>query len=109
MCKFLQWNIRSVFSNFEDLKLWVHDHKPKVVALQDTVKDFTFAGYHVYHKKLSDNSTPGGVALMVDNSLVSSEIDLLTDLEANAARVSVGNKTFTFCSLYLYTYTYTYT
>ena len=39
---------------------------------------------------------------MVENSLVSSEIDLLTDLEASAARVSVGKKTFTFCSLYLY-------
>ena len=102
MAKFLQWNIRSVYSNFEDLKLLVQDHKPKVIALQDTVKDFTFAGYHVYHRKLNNDSSPGGVALMVENSLVSSEIDLLTDLEASAARVSVGKKTFTFCSLYLY-------
>ena len=45
MAKFLQWNIRSVNSNYEDLKLLVHNHHPKVVALQDTVKDFTFSGY----------------------------------------------------------------
>ena len=102
MAKFLQWNIRSVNSNYEDLKLLVHNHHPKVVALQDTVKDFTFSGYHVYHKKLINDSSPGGVALMIENSLVSSEIDLLTDLEASAVRVSVGKKTFTFCSLYLY-------
>ena len=102
MVKFLQWNIRSVFSNFEDLKLLVHDHQPKVIALQDTVKDFSFAGYEVYHKKLINDSSPGGVALMIENSLVSSKIDLLTDLEASAVRVSVGKKTFTFCSLYLY-------
>ena len=102
MAKFLQWNIRSVNSNYEDLKLLVHNHHPKVVALQDTVKDFTFSGYHVYHKKLINDSSPGGVALMIENSLVSSEIDLLTDLEASAVRVSVSKKTFTFCSLYLY-------
>ena len=102
MAKFLQWNIRSVNSNYEDLKLLVHEHQPKVIALQDTVKNFSFAGYDIFFKKLANDCNPGGVALMIENSLVSSEINLLTELEANAARVSIGNKTFTFCSLYLY-------
>ena len=76
MAKFLQWNIRSVNSNYEDLKLLVHEHQPKVIALQDTVKNFSFAGYDIFFKKLANDCNPGGVALMIENSLVSSEINL---------------------------------
>ena len=76
------------------------DYQPKVIALQETLREnFTFAGFEISHKKV--NPSDRGVSLMVDSSLPSSVVPLLTDLEATAARVSVGTKVYTFCNLYL--------
>ena len=100
MAKFLQWNINGINSHYEDLKLLVHDHKPKIVALQETLQSsFSFAGYNIYHKK--ENANARGISLMIENCLVSSEVVLQTNLEAIAARVTVCKKAYTFCNLYL--------
>ena len=97
---FIHWNICGVGSHWEDLKLLIQEYHPKVVALQETLRDsFTLAGYEIFHKKV--NPCDRGVSLMVDSSLASSVVPLHTDLEATAARVSVGNKVYTFCNLYL--------
>ena len=100
MAKFLHWNIKGVNSNFEDLKILVNDHQPKIVSLQETLcNGFNLAGYKPLHKKIHPSDR--GVSLMVDNSIVSSPVVLQTDLEALATRVTVGKKTYTFCNLYL--------
>ena len=100
MSNFIHWNICGVRTHWEDLKVLVRDYQPKVVALQETLREnFTFAGYEISHKKV--NPCDRGVSLMVDSSLASSVVPLLTDLEATAARVSVGTKVYTFCNLYL--------
>ena len=100
MANFIHWNICGVGTHWEDLKVLVRDHQPKIVALQETLREnFTFAGYDISHKKV--NPCDRGVSLMVDSSLASSVVPLLTDLEATAARVSVGTKVYTFCNLYL--------
>ena len=97
---FIQWNIKSVNTHFEDLRTSIHEHKPKVVALQETLQNsFNFSGYHIYHKKETANAR--GIPLMIDNTLVSIEVDLQTNLEAVAARVTVCKKTYTFCNIYL--------
>ena len=81
---FIHWNICGVGSHWEDLKLLIKDYQPKVVALQETLRDnFTFAGYEISHKKV--NPSDRGVSLMVDSSLASSVVPLLTELEATAA------------------------
>ena len=100
MACFIHWNIKGVNSNFEDLKLLTNIYHPKILGLQETLCDkFTLSGYSILHKK--DNPGDRGVSLMVDNSIVSSEVVLQTDLEALATRATVGNKTYTFCNLYL--------
>ena len=100
MANFIHWNICGVGTHWEDLKVLVRDYQPKIVALQETLREnFTFAGYEISHKKV--NPCDRGVSLMVDSSLASSVVPLLTDLEATAARVSVGTKVYTFCNLYL--------
>ena len=100
MAKFLQWNINGVNTHYEDLKVLVQDHEPKIFALQETLRSsFSFAGYTIYHKR--ENTNARGVSLMIDDSLVSSEVVLQTNLEAIAARVTVCNKAYTFCNLYL--------
>ena len=46
--KFIHWNICGVGTHWEDLKLLIRDNQPKVVALQETLRDnFTFAGYEI--------------------------------------------------------------
>ena len=100
MAKFLHWNINGVNTHYEDLRLLVHNHKPKVVALQETLNSsFTLSGFNIYHKR--ENTNARGISLLIDNSLVSSDIVLQTNLEAIAARVTVCKKTYTFCNLYL--------
>ena len=89
MANFIHWNINGVGTHWEDLKVLVRDNQPKVIALQETLReDFTFAGYEISHKKV--NPCDRGVSLMVDSALASSVVPLLTDLEATAARVTVG-------------------
>ena len=100
MAKLLHWNINGVSSHWEDLKLLVNEHQPKIVSLQETqLGSFTFAGFDILHKKVHPSDR--GISLMVDSSIVSSEVVLQTDLEALAARVTVGKKTYTICNLYL--------
>ena len=95
MAKFLHWNINGVNTHYEDLKLLIHDHEPKIVALQETKQSsFSFAGYTLYHKKETANAR--GISLMIDDSLISSEVVLQTNLEAIAARVTVCKKAYTF-------------
>ena len=100
MTSFIHWNIKGVNSNFEDLKLLTNIYHPKILGLQETLCDtFTLAGYSILHKR--DNPGDRGVSLMIENSIVSSEVVLQTDLEALATRATVGKKTYTFCNLYL--------
>ena len=65
--RFLHWNIDGVISNLEDLKLLLNLHCPKVFALQETLlaedKNISFAGYHLYRRKLDKACSDRGVAL----------------------------------------------
>ena len=100
MAKILHWNINDVKTHNEDRKILVHNHKPKVAALQEILNSsFTLSGFNIYHKR--ENTNARGISLLIDNSLVSSDIVLQTNLEAIAARVTVCKKTYTFCNLYL--------
>lgn len=102
----LQWNIRGVSANYQELQLLSSSHKPLVVALQETLqreKPFTLNNYTT----LSEPAQPcekggltGGVGLLIHKSVLHSQVDLDTTLQAVAARVSL-HKTITICSLYL--------
>ena len=102
MAGILQWNIRGAYSNFEDLCLLNKQFGPRIVALQECLisnkKSFSLKGFTVFSR--FNDSPQGGVALLVDSFLLSSQLELDTNLQAVAVQVSCG-KTFTVCSLYL--------
>ena len=101
MSYFIHWNIYGVSSHWEDLKLLVKDYQPKVIALQETLREnFTFAGFEISHKKV--NPSDRGVSLMVDSSLPSSVVPLLTDLEATAEYLLAPKSILSAICIYLH-------
>ena len=75
-----------------------------VLALQETLQSdcskMSLSGYTVLHKSSGRDSTSGGVALLINQNVLCSPVDLHTDLQAVAARISFG-KTVTVCNIYL--------
>ena len=106
MTHIIQWNIRGVFANLEELQLLCHEHQPAVLALQETMlkpeKDFSLSGYNFVGKAVdqTEHGTSGGVGLLVEKSLLYSPVILDTSLQAVAVRVTL-HKTITICSVYL--------
>ena len=104
MACFLQWNIRGLQANYEELRLLTARYSPKVIALQETklIKDkkIQLKGYEDFYKYSPSGDPVWGVCLYVNKSCLHSPIDLDTPLQALATRVS-GETTLTVCNLYL--------
>ena len=60
----------------------------------------SLSGYTVLHRSSGRDSTSGGVALLINQNILSSAVDLDTNLPAVAARISF-RKTVTVCNIYL--------
>ena len=101
--KILQWNVRGFQANREEVLLLTRLYHPCVLALQETLQSdcskMSLSGYTVLHKSSGRDSTSGGVALFINQNVLCSSIDLHTDLQAVAARISFG-KTVTACNIY---------
>ena len=82
----LQWNIRGIRSNQEELSLLLHN-KPTVICLQETLmnpdKLIHLTGYSCLSCNLSR-----GTAMYIKTNCLYSPINLITPLEAVAARIS---------------------
>jgi len=102
----IQWNMRSMQSNKEELKFLLFDFNPACACLQETkVKpntDIQFKKLSACHcpENVTDGIVYGGVAILVNNSFAHKSITLNTHLQTVAVRVSC-HKTITVCSLYL--------
>ena len=101
---FLQWNLRGLRANCRDLEILTKQFTPSVIALQETLllpdKKYDLNNYTCISKPASAGLSKRGVSLFIQNSVLYHEIPLQCDLEAVAARVSLG-KAVTVCSLYL--------
>ena len=99
MADFIQWNIRGLRSNYEDLQVLIKDYNPTIISLQETLvgdnKKINIQNFSCYH-----TNTVRGNALCIRSNLLFSPVQLVTDIEALAVRISV-NKTITVCSIYL--------
>ena len=106
MAKLLQWNMRGLQANREDLTLLLSSVKPTIVALQETNigknHNINFRDYSFYNCPGTENNGihHGGSALIVDKTTPHNLIALRTNLQAIAVRVTVF-KTITVCSVYL--------
>ncbi|GFO14999.1 RNA-directed DNA polymerase from mobile element jockey [Plakobranchus ocellatus] len=97
----VQWNIRGLRSNFEELKLLLNRSQSAVVALQECRLGEGQVPPRGYTLLLPQGGSTGGeAALLIRNGTRFSEIDLKTGLHAAAATISL-EKTLTVCSLYL--------
>ena len=99
----VQWNIRGVKSNIEELKLLMLLNKSNVgiVALQDCKlgeEQFSLRGYTLH--VLKGDRPAGEAALLINQWVVHTELTLNSPIHATAATVTL-NKTFTICSIYL--------
>ena len=95
----VQWNIRGLRSNYEELKLLLNKTYTPIVALQDCKlgeEQLSPRGYAL----LKGNCPAGEAALLINQRVVHTELTLNSTLHAVAATVTL-NKTFTICSIYL--------
>ena len=104
MTDILQWNIRGLRANFEELRLLCNQYKHQIIAVQECQlrkdKIINLTGFSGLTKSSPGDNATGGVTLYINNSVLFSEIKLDIDLQAVAVRVS-ANKTLTVCNIYI--------
>ena len=99
---FIQWNIRGIQANREELQILFCDFNPSVICLQETfMKDNSTVGfrdYSLYQCSGTENNGifHGGVAILVNSSIAHKPVPINTNLQAVAVRVTI-----TVCSIYL--------
>ena len=105
--KLIHWNITSYTNNFEELKLVINENNPDCVCLQETrhgTRSLKAPGgyYAIQSRKVRDNDSERGVALLIKKTINFTPITLVTGqkVEAVAARVWSGQY-YTVCSIYL--------
>ena len=89
----VQWNIRGLRSNYEELKLLLNKTYTPIVALQDCKQgeeQLSTRGYAL----LRVNCPAGEAALLINQRVVHTELTLNSPLHAVAATITL-DKTFT--------------
>ena len=105
MADILQWNIRGLSANWEELNLLIEELNPRIICLQETMlgqrTPLCPNGFLSLHFEMPLNGGHhGGSALFYRHDVPFSPINLQTPLQAVAGRVYL-EKEFTVCSLYL--------
>jgi len=105
----LQWNIRGLQANREELNILLSDFNPTIVSLEETflnaIKATVFKNYSFYSRPGEESNgtnltVHGGVAILVNNTVPHSHIQLNTSLQAIAIRATC-HRTISVCSIYL--------
>lgn len=106
MDKIIQWNVRGILRNLDDVQELLSKFNAKVLCVQETHltpkhKDF-LRQYIIFRKDREDPVVPsGGVAIIADRSIACQHLKLPTALEAVAIRAVLFNKLITICSVYI--------
>lgn len=101
-----KWNARGLLRNCDDVQELLHKHSPKVLCVQEThlkPKHTYFLINHVIFREDRDDAiaSSGGVAIILDESVVYHGLQIQTALEAVAVCAVVLNKLVTICSVYI--------
>jgi len=107
MYVFMQWNMRGLRANREDLSLLLSQYHPTAVSIQETLlhsnKTASFKNYSYYGIPAVENNSSlhGGVAILFKNSTPHQrqQLHINTGLQAIAVRATC-HKTITICSIY---------
>ena len=106
MAKIIQWNIRSLKQRLIYLNVLINSLSPEIFCLQETkLKDtnFEYSGklYKAYHHiNMNKKIAAGGTSIFIKRRIPQSEIQLNTNLQTKAIRVTL-NKPITICSIYI--------
>ena len=88
MADIVQWNVRGLRANFEELRLLCNQYNPQVVVVQKCQlrkeKIINLTGFSGITKSSPGDNATGGVTLYMNKSILFSEIELDTDLQAVA-------------------------
>jgi len=106
MTNILQWNIRGLQANREELNILLSNFNPILVSLQETFlkpdKIATFKNYSLYNLPSESNGTiHGGIAILVNSAVPHNQIQLNASVQAIAVRATC-HKTISVCSIYLH-------
>jgi len=106
MSVFIQWNMRGLQANREELSPLLSQYDPTAVCIQETLlhsnKTAAFKNYSYYGISAVENngSLHGGVAVLVKNTTPHQQLHINTGLQVIALRATC-HKTITICSIYL--------
>jgi len=102
----MQWNMRGLQANREELSLLLSQYHPTAVCIQETLlhsnKTASFKNNSYYGIPAVENNSSfhGGVAILIKNSTPHQQLHINTGLQAIAVRATY--KTITICSIYLF-------
>lgn len=72
----MQWNIRGIFSNIENLRFFLDSHSPEILFLNETwfrpSDPFNHRGYTIYRNDRADGF--GGIAAFIKSNITHSVI-----------------------------------
>ena len=105
MTNIIQWNCRGLKINLLELTLLVQSFLPIAFCLQEThlkeSDNVSLKGYNMYSTfSKVDERAAGGSSIFVKDNVIHSTVQLTTDLQAVAIRLSL-DKTITLCSIYI--------
>ena len=98
----LQWNIRGILSNYEELKKLIQDHNPLVICLQETKLEFNkLPDIRGYSKAEPAGNDTTGIVIYVKNGIPHSSVTVKSNLRVTAVKVTINNRPITICSLHI--------
>ena len=97
----LQWNIRGIRSNFEELKILIGEHKPLVICLQETKIEFDKLPDIRGYSKVEQSNEAVGIAIYVKNGVPYRPITIESDIRASAVKVTINDRPISICSLHI--------
>ncbi|VDI28048.1 Hypothetical predicted protein [Mytilus galloprovincialis] len=105
MTNIIQWNCRGLKINLLELTLLVQSFLPIAFCLQEThlkeSDNVSLKGYNMFSTfSKVDERASGGSTIFVKDNVIHSTVQLTTDLQAVAIRLSL-DKTITLCSIYI--------
>lgn len=106
MTQIIQWNVRGLLRNLDDVKEILSEFRPNVLCMQEThlnTQNKNFLKQFLVFRKDREGAqaSSGGVAIVVQKSVACQHIRLETHLEAVAVRAILFGKLVTVCSLYV--------
>ena len=102
---FIQWNCRGFRNKLEEIQLFIKNHNPIAICLQETLlkdnESLSIKNHHLQlHSTIDNGKVSGGVCILVRNDIPNSEVQIQTPLQAIAVQIATKKK-ITLCSIYL--------